>query len=97
MLGKKKQMTDFKSNLKFWNDYSLSATDSLDLETLPEDSGSEVVPETPPHSRPQEDEGSDLTEPSTDSTGNQHILHTDKPSNYVILILVLELLSTSQD
>ncbi|XP_077085174.1 activating molecule in BECN1-regulated autophagy protein 1A [Siphateles boraxobius] len=39
--------------------------DSLDLETLPEDSGSEVVPETPPHSRPQEDEGSDLTEPST--------------------------------
>ncbi|XP_067258308.1 activating molecule in BECN1-regulated autophagy protein 1A isoform X2 [Chanodichthys erythropterus] len=46
-----------------------SATDSLDLETLPEDSGSEVVPETPPHSRPQEDEGSDLTETSTDSTG----------------------------
>ncbi|XP_051757748.1 activating molecule in BECN1-regulated autophagy protein 1A isoform X2 [Ctenopharyngodon idella] len=46
-----------------------SASDSLDLETLPEDSGSEVVPETPPHSRPQEDEGSDLTEPSTDSTG----------------------------
>lgn len=84
-------MADFKSNLKFWNDYSLSATDSLDLETLPEDSGSEVVPETPPHSRPQEDEGSDLTEASTDSTGNQHILHTDKPSNYVILILVLEL------
>lgn len=45
------------------------ATDSLDLEILPEDSGSEVVPETPPHSRPQEDEESDLTEPSTDSTG----------------------------
>ncbi|XP_067275274.1 activating molecule in BECN1-regulated autophagy protein 1A [Pseudorasbora parva] len=38
---------------------------SLDLETLPDDSGSEVVPETPPHSRPQEDEGSDLTESST--------------------------------
>ncbi|RXN17311.1 activating molecule in BECN1-regulated autophagy 1-like isoform X1 [Labeo rohita] len=45
------------------------AADTLDLEVLPEDSGSEVVPETPPHSRPQEDEGSDLTEPSTDSTG----------------------------
>lgn len=81
-------MADFKSNLKFWNDYSLSATDSLDLETLPEDSGSEVVPETPPQSQPQEDEGSDLTEPSSDSTGNQHILLTDKHSNYVILILV---------
>uniref|UniRef100_A0A8C2A5A6 Autophagy/beclin-1 regulator 1a n=1 Tax=Cyprinus carpio TaxID=7962 RepID=A0A8C2A5A6_CYPCA len=46
------------------------AADALDLEILPEDSGSEVVPETPPHSRPQEDEGSDLTEPSTDSTGH---------------------------
>ncbi|KAG1943150.1 activating molecule in BECN1-regulated autophagy protein [Pimephales promelas] len=46
--------------------------DYLDLETLPEDSGSEVVPETPPHSRPQEDEGSDLTEPST---GNKHTSH----------------------
>ncbi|NP_001268921.1 activating molecule in BECN1-regulated autophagy protein 1A [Danio rerio] len=45
------------------------ATESLDFETLPEDSGSEVVPETPPHSRPQEDEGSDPSEPSTDSTG----------------------------
>ncbi|XP_016361353.1 activating molecule in BECN1-regulated autophagy protein 1-like isoform X2 [Sinocyclocheilus anshuiensis] len=44
------------------------ATDTLDLEILPEDSGSEVVPETPPHSRPQEDEGSDLTEPSTGQT-----------------------------
>uniref|UniRef100_A0A673LCV0 Activating molecule in BECN1-regulated autophagy protein 1-like n=1 Tax=Sinocyclocheilus rhinocerous TaxID=307959 RepID=A0A673LCV0_9TELE len=46
----------------------LPTADTLDLEILPEDSGSEVVPETPPHSRPQEDEGSDLTEPSTDST-----------------------------
>uniref|UniRef100_A0A9J7XJB2 Autophagy/beclin-1 regulator 1a n=1 Tax=Cyprinus carpio carpio TaxID=630221 RepID=A0A9J7XJB2_CYPCA len=46
------------------------AADALDLEILPEDSGSEVVPETPPHSRPQEDEGPDLTEPSTDSTGH---------------------------
>lgn len=45
------------------------AADTLDLEILPEDSGSEVVPETPPHSRPQEDEGSDLTEPIADSTG----------------------------
>ncbi|XP_051987541.1 activating molecule in BECN1-regulated autophagy protein 1A-like [Xyrauchen texanus] len=45
------------------------APDSLDLETLPEDSGSEVVPETPPHSRPQEDEVSDPTDHSTDSTG----------------------------
>ncbi|XP_052009742.1 activating molecule in BECN1-regulated autophagy protein 1A isoform X2 [Xyrauchen texanus] len=39
--------------------------DSLNLETVPEDSGSEVVPETPPHSRPQEDDGSDPTENST--------------------------------
>uniref|UniRef100_A0A8C1TZM0 Autophagy/beclin-1 regulator 1a n=1 Tax=Cyprinus carpio TaxID=7962 RepID=A0A8C1TZM0_CYPCA len=44
------------------------ATDTLDLEILPEDSASEVIPETPPHSRPQEDEGSDLTEPSTGQT-----------------------------
>ncbi len=62
-----------KQMVKCWNDHSLSAADTLDLEILPEDSGSEVVPETPPHSRPQEDEGSDLTEPSTDSTGNQHL------------------------
>ncbi|XP_051540754.1 activating molecule in BECN1-regulated autophagy protein 1A-like isoform X2 [Myxocyprinus asiaticus] len=52
------------------------ATDSLDLDTLPEDSGSEVVPETPPHSRPQEDEGSDPTEHSTDSTGQaEYVSH----------------------
>ncbi len=70
------QLGCFKN--KCWNDHSLSATDTLYLELLPEDSGSEVVPETPPHSRPQEDEGSDLTEPSTDSTGNQHLRHTDK-------------------
>ncbi len=63
----------FKANGKMLTDHSLSAADTLDLEILPEDSGSEVVPETPPHSRPQEDEGSDLTEPSTDSTGNQHL------------------------
>uniref|UniRef100_A0A9J7XFD0 Autophagy/beclin-1 regulator 1a n=1 Tax=Cyprinus carpio carpio TaxID=630221 RepID=A0A9J7XFD0_CYPCA len=44
------------------------ATDTLDLEILPEDSASEVILETPPHSRPQEDEGSDLTEPSTGQT-----------------------------
>ncbi|KAL1271218.1 hypothetical protein QQF64_030234, partial [Cirrhinus molitorella] len=52
------------------------AADTLDLEILPEDSGSEVVPETPPHSRPQEDEGSDLTEPGTDSTGQaEYVSH----------------------
>ncbi len=88
------QLGCFKN--KCWNDHSLSATDTLYLELLPEDSGSEVVPETPPHSRPQEDEGSDLTEPSTDSTGNQHLRHTDKQKVTVILILVMERLSTSQ-
>lgn len=43
--------------------------DYLDFEILLDESVSEVVPETPPHSRPQEDEGSDPTETSTESTG----------------------------
>uniref|UniRef100_A0A8C1Q646 Autophagy/beclin-1 regulator 1a n=1 Tax=Cyprinus carpio TaxID=7962 RepID=A0A8C1Q646_CYPCA len=52
------------------------ATDTLDLEILPEDSASEVILETPPHSRPQEDEGSDLTEPSTGQT--EYVSHIQR-------------------
>uniref|UniRef100_A0A8C2A6Z5 Autophagy/beclin-1 regulator 1a n=1 Tax=Cyprinus carpio TaxID=7962 RepID=A0A8C2A6Z5_CYPCA len=68
--------------LRIQNAETQTDRDLPDEPQLPSTSqGSQVTDETPPHSRPQEDEGSDLTEPSTDSTGNQHLRHTETQKN----------------
>uniref|UniRef100_A0A8C1G7Z8 Autophagy/beclin-1 regulator 1a n=1 Tax=Cyprinus carpio TaxID=7962 RepID=A0A8C1G7Z8_CYPCA len=57
--------------LRIQNAETQTDRDLPDEPQLPSTSqGSQVTDETPPHSRPQEDEGPDLTEPSTDSTGH---------------------------
>uniref|UniRef100_A0A9J8CES2 Autophagy/beclin-1 regulator 1a n=1 Tax=Cyprinus carpio carpio TaxID=630221 RepID=A0A9J8CES2_CYPCA len=68
--------------LRIQNAETQTDRDLPDEPQLPSTSqGSQVTDETPPHSRPQEDEGPDLTEPSTDSTGNQHLRHTETQKN----------------